>query len=304
MLHSSSMKYFFGWFLCGSLLFLVLYLVRLEVVLIPTVSSYTSLALSLLFLFSGFVVTAFSWRKVLAQSGLAIGIGESIASMGLSVFGKYVPGKVWLAVGRAAYIAHKQQRPMVTLSSLSVQEQLIGLWIGLLLGALGLFSVGELQRYGWVILLSWIGLCLAGFSPQVHRMVESLFNMVRPGSRLPTLDLASAVRVMPWILCYWILWGMGFYLLVSALIEFSLTGSVVLAFPLAASLGILAFLAPGGLGVREGVMVGYLVMAGLPLTTATTVSIASRLWFLVGEFVFFMSAVVVHQHQARKTRHG
>jgi len=49
----------------------------------------------------------------------------------------------------------------------------------------------------------------------------------------------------------------------------------------------MAFIAPGGLGVREGVMVGYLTLAGLPIAEAVTIAGASRLWFLVGEAFIF-----------------
>jgi uncharacterized membrane protein YbhN (UPF0104 family) len=66
-------------------------------------------------------------------------------------------------------------------------------------------------------------------------------------------------------------------------------------FPLAASLGVLALVAPGGLGVREGVIVAYLGLAGIPAMEATTISIASRLWFLGGELIFFAAGAIAHR---------
>jgi uncharacterized membrane protein YbhN (UPF0104 family) len=61
-----------------------------------------------------------------------------------------------------------------------------------------------------------------------------------------------------------------------------------LAFPLAATLGIIAVIAPGGLGAREGVLVAYLVLAGQSVADATTVAVAARLWFLAGELALFV----------------
>ena len=81
-------------------------------------------------------------------------------------------------------------------------------------------------------------------------------------------------------------------MLAASLTETDIAWSVGLGFPLAATLGIMAVIAPGGLGAREGVLVGYLMLAGVPLAEATTISLASRLWFLVGEaFIFIVGWV-------------
>ena len=61
-----------------------------------------------------------------------------------------------------------------------------------------------------------------------------------------------------------------------------------MGFPLAATIGVLAIIAPGGIGAREGILTGYFVLTGIPLETAVTISIASRLWFLIGESLFFI----------------
>ncbi len=65
-----------------------------------------------------------------------------------------------------------------------------------------------------------------------------------------------------------------------------------LVFPLSGTLGILAGFAPGGIGVREGLMVSCLVLAGFEITEAATISIASRLWFLIGESFIFAIGLI------------
>ena len=75
---------------------------------------------------------------------------------------------------------------------------------------------------------------------------------------------------------------------------------VALAFPFAATIGILVFVFPGGLGVREGLLVFYLVSAGLPLENATVLSIVARLWFLVGEVSIFALAVALRMASGRR----
>jgi len=91
------------------------------------------------------------------------------------------------------------------------------------------------------------------------------------------------------------LWSMGFYTLVVSLTAIDVPWSVGLGFPLAATLGIMALITPGGIGAREGVMVGYLSSAGIPIAEATTIAVASRLWFLAGELFIFIAGWIAHK---------
>jgi hypothetical protein len=87
----------------------------------------------------------------------------------------------------------------------------------------------------------------------------------------------------------WLLWGGGFFLLCAGLSDQMFPFSTLFCFPLATTLGILILFAPGGLGIREGVIVGYLTLLGIALPEAITLSAASRLWFLIGEFFVFVA---------------
>jgi uncharacterized membrane protein YbhN (UPF0104 family) len=53
--------------------------------------------------------------------------------------------------------------------------------------------------------------------------------------------------------------------------------------PLANNTGIISTFAPGGLGVKEGVMIGYLAKVVIPLAEATSISLASRMWFFTAK---------------------
>jgi hypothetical protein len=294
------MKSLYRWFVYVTLVFLVYYIVRQEAFEIPQVHSVPILAASIPFLAAGFLGGVLSWRRVLSRSGFASRFSECLASMGLSVFGKYIPGKFWLILGRAAYIAERRHAPIGEVSTASLNDQFIGLWGGLLLGTIGLLCVGGIRLYGWLTLTAWLVMTLLVFSPLVHRLAEAVLSaLLRRSIKIPVLDLRSTLGILPWVLGYWAVWAVGFLLLVRALSEPPVPVSVGLGFPLAGSLGVLAIIAPGGLGVREGIMVGYLTLAGTPLPQALTVSVASRLWFLIGESIFFASGVAVNRRLGR-----
>jgi len=270
------------------LVFLAVTLYKANYLKVPQVSSYSVLITSFIFLFGGFISHTLAWKQIVKKSNYHVALSECFAGMGLSVFGKYIPGKIWAIVGRAAYVTEKNHYPLGKLSAISLNAQFIALWLGLILGAIGLFLLGGLYLWGWLILFLWLGLTVVIFSKLVHNSTERLIKIaLQKNIQIPRLTIKSTLSVIPWFVVLWVFWSIGFYMLVTSLTATDIPWHVGLGFPLSATLGIMAFIAPGGLGVREGVMVGYLTLAGLPIAEAVTIAGASRLWFLVGEAFIF-----------------
>ena len=278
-----------------SLIFVAIVLYRFDYLRVPAIASYPVLLATLPLLLGGFVSLVASWNVLLARSGCPVRFSESLAAMGLSILGNYVPGKVWLIVGRAGYVAARRGYPLPKVSVLSLHAQLIALWAGLLLGALAAFAVGGVRLWGPLMLLLWLGLTLTVFSRSAHALVAGLAGRLAGRHvSIPLLSFASTVRAIVWALLAWALWSIAFYLFLLSLGIVGISPVDGLAFPLAATLGVVAVVAPGGLGAREGVLVAYLVLAGQSGADATTVAVAARLWFLAGELVLFAIGWLVH----------
>lgn len=92
----------------------------------------------------------------------------------------------------------------------------------------------------------------------------------------------------------WALWSASYYFLIVSLTSDQVPLSTAFGFSLASTAGILALLTPGGLGVREGILAGLLLLAGIDKVDAVTISIAARGWFLIGEFFIFLMAVGIN----------
>ncbi|MDH3627001.1 MAG: flippase-like domain-containing protein [Acidobacteriota bacterium] len=290
----------FRLFVYASLLFLCWYLWRHDFLVVPKVRSFGLLSASFVFLVGGFLGGALAWNRILSRSGVDSSPGECVASMGLSIFGKYIPGKLWMILGRAAYIAQRRGESLATLSAISLNDQFIGLWVGLVLGTFGLMAIGGVQLFGWLLLFSWISLSVVVFSPWGHQTAERLLKtFLKRSISLPRLKISETCKLLPWFLGYWTTWAIGFSCFVSGLSGIDQGMATGLAFPLAGTLGIIAIFAPGGLGIREGILTAYLKLAGLPLPEATTIAVASRLWFLVGESAFFVLGLVANRHELR-----
>jgi len=290
------MKSWYKYLVYISLVFLAIALYNANFLKAPQIFSVPVLITSFIFLFAGFITNAISWKKVLKESNYYIDFKTCIAGVGLSIFGKYIPGKIWMVIGRAAYITERNHHSIGTLSAISLNAQFIALWLGLIFGMIGLFLLGGLQLWGWLILSLWVGLTVVIFSKRAHAKAERAIRiLLRKDITLPRLTVKSTVLVMPWFVAYWALWSIGFYLLNTSLIIMDVPWGVGLGFPLAGTLGIMTFISPGGLGTREAVMVGYLTLAGIPVVEATTVAVASRLWFLGGEVFIFILGWITHK---------
>jgi uncharacterized membrane protein YbhN (UPF0104 family) len=70
-------------------------------------------------------------------------------------------------------------------------------------------------------------------------------------------------------------------------------------FPMSSIIGIIVLIAPGGLAVREGFLILGLSFLGVATKEATAVAFISRLWFLVGESLFFISSLLIDSKLAK-----
>jgi len=235
----------------------------------------------------------------MTSHGFKVSTGAAISSAGLSVFAKYIPGKLLVVLGKAGYINKKYGYPNDRLITLSFTDQFISLWSGLIVGAIGLSFIKDTGYYALIILVAWIVLTLVIFSSKPHQLVEQLIKrFLNKSFNIPSLSFKEVLKVLPWFFLYWILVSAGFYFLCQALTISGITFEAGLFFPLATTFGIISVIAPGGVGVREGILVVCLTLYGLDTETAITLSIASRLWFLIGEFFIFLFGVVLDRKKS------
>ena len=283
------MKNYFHLFVYLSLGFLLFALYHANYLTIPNVVNPGYVALSLLLLCLGFLVDAFSWHTTLRVAGNKTSVKDAMASMGLSIFGKYIPGKFWVIAGRAAFITKKYNLNEKNTAILSLNAQFISLWAALLLGGIGVMLIEGFSIWGAGALLLWTILSLILFTKWCYSFIEKTFLLLfKKAILIPQLKPKDVFRVTHWYLMTWGLWSVAFYFLAAGLTAHPINFIVGFAFTIGATLGLLVLFAPGGIGVREGVLFVFLVSSGLGAPESTTVAVSSRLWFLVGEFFIFL----------------
>ncbi len=274
-----------------SLASLILVLVRKGYLYIPTIFDLPALLLSILLLFAGFLTSAVTWHRSIRERHPEIRLRDSMISIGLSIFMKYLPGKVWSILGPPGYIATTYDLSTRQLSAISLDNQLLLLWSGLLIGIVGLLlNESPLALIGMSASLILL-LGAAIFSQAFHRPIESLAGLILKKSiQIPRIPPLSAARILPYHFLTWAFWCSGFYFLSIAITNDHISPTAGSGFALGATLGIMAIIAPGGIGVREGIISGYLATTGIGLAPAATIAVTSRLWFLIGEFFMFLVA--------------
>lgn len=277
-----------------SLVFLGVYLYRADILDFLPVLSYGRLALSLLFLFCGFILQAGNWHQIL-KSQFPIRFSDALVSDGLTIFSKYVPGKVMVVLGKAAYIQGKYGYKQAPLILKSFDSQMLTLWLGTIFGLLSFVWLEGKSSWGVYAFLLVIVLSVLLFTPLFHRAIVFLARItMKKRLTLSHLGVAEIWRVLPVHASFWIFLTLGFYFFVSAFSPISIPLYVGFVFPLSAVMGIVAIFAPGGIGIREGVLAALLHLSGMDLAFATSLAVISRMWFLLGEGMYFFTAVVCH----------
>jgi len=283
-----------------SLGFVVLWLGRSGNLVMPAIRAPGLLTASLICLLGGFIASAMGWTRLLALSGYPVAPHVALASVGLTIFAKYIPGKLWALLGRAGYTAKLSGHPLAAISSLSVTAQLLAIWIGLLFGGLVFLAMPELgpARLGLLALTActWMLLTALLLSDAVGRAFQWLGGRLR--IRLPPLPRQhwrQLIDALPPFLLSWAAWMLGFSLFVGGLTGQPPVLAHGAAFALAATLGILAVAVPGGLGVREGLLVLLLAALGVPAAAGAGVALHGRIWFLAGEASIFMLGLMARR---------
>lgn len=282
------MQKWFKYFVYISLIFLIIALVKGNYLVIPIIKSYTSLGAALFFVCLGFILQAKSWQLSLHQYGHQVVMKEAIISSGLAVFGKYIPGKLWVIAGRAGYIAQRYRLDLKSIINISLQTQFMTLWVSLLLG---LTVSLILYPYTWwtlTIIGLWILFSLLIFTNVFYNLMSRLlWFFFKKKMDFKILKTAQLMGVLPYFFLNWFAWCIGFAFLIDALTATGFSFILGLTFSIAVSLGILALISPGGLGIREMILFFYLSGMNLSQAEITTLVASSRLWYLLGEIFIF-----------------
>jgi hypothetical protein len=288
-------------------------------------------------LVAAYALVATLWATALAKVA-PVGVAAGARIWFVANLARYVPGNVWSFVG-AVELARREGAPRRTTLAVMALTQVLSVGVALLVGLPVL--IAERDRLGrpvavglaaGVVLLVAVvvlwrplerlarrrypdlgpvldrllrrGAGSAGESPPVtsgEAAVATGEEAAASASALPPL------RVIVGLACgyavYWALTGLAFAALVRAMFPLA-TSDVPLAiagYAASYAVGFLSLLTPGGLGVREGVLVLALAPV-MPAGPALVVALASRLWMMVFELLGAVAAYALERAVSGRRR--
>jgi glycosyltransferase 2 family protein len=273
-----------------SLAFFVWYLYRADYLVFENIAFDPAfLVVSFLLLFTGFLLICISWGLALRLRGHRVGWTDAIKSQGIYVFAKYIPGKFWAVMGRASWFT-ADGSGLKALSLVSLQEQMVFLWWGLVLSMPATFLVLQRALPTLVIAAATAIFTILLFSGRVYRNFSGIINrLFKKEWEFKPMRWSFFLRVSLPVLLFWALWSAGFWLLMASMFE-DIPIRLALVFPAGMTFGFLVIFLPAGLGVREGILAAFLIAGGLSPANAATVSVVSRFWFISGEIFLFLLA--------------
>lgn len=237
------------------------------------------------------LLTLLGWRRVLADLGSPLPIGQSTAVFLVGQLGKYVPGSVWAIVAQtemAARFGVPRRRAGVA--------GMVAVAMSLLTGAvMGVPAVLAIVNAEQVVILGFVAvacvvLAISLYPPVLNRAVTKALRMLRRPPLEHELSGRAVVSIALWYLLAWLAAGASAAVLARDLapqVENPAAFFLVCVSGLAAatSVGMLSVILPAGVGVREAVLL--ILLAGfMTLPAATAVAILVRFLTIIADITW------------------
>ena len=260
-----------------------------------------------------FPAYGWAWQYIIRKFGYPLAYGKSLRIWLLSQAGRYIPGKVWFALGRM-YLSEQAGVPK------SVTTVATGLELVLVLGSsIVVFALASLARpamggqlYAWSIWL--VPVIVVGVHPRIIRFVlagiRRLGRKVSPDPEVAgeagvfTLRYADVLKMLGVYAVCWCVYGVGYHLAATS-IGFTAGSASAPARPAGSLLpemiginalswagGFVSLVTPAGLGVREGIST-FLLSGLVDKPYPSLIPLVARVWVTIAEVVSIGLAVIV-----------
>jgi len=196
----------------------------------------------------------------------------------VSDMGRYIPGKVWTYLGRI-YLLKNYDITKTQILTSSMLEMAI-----MALGSILVFAISllfwDLKIGVWIyVIFLLIPLILLFVHPKILNFFLHLVQKLTKKELIKIRTKYSQLLwTIPFYLFYWLIYGLGSYLIIRSLTEISFTKIPIIIgiFSISWLIGFVSFIAPGGLGVREGLLTLFLIFL-MPEPIAIIAVLTSRI---------------------------
>jgi len=240
------------------------------------------------------------WRRVLRLWDSSLSLGDAVRIWSVSGLGRYLPGRV-AQIGAMAVMSRQSGVSPVAATGSALINTLLNIVAGVavaaaaggreLLAALqrtvtGEGGSGELALRGAGVAVVGAAIVILLLPWLLPPLARTASRIVRRDVKLPILPAGAVWLTAAGNALAWVLYGVAFHLFATGTLggTAGATSAYVAVYTGSYIAGYLILLTPGGLGVREMVMVGLLQAFGLTAEPeAWVLALASRIWLTVLE---------------------
>jgi uncharacterized membrane protein YbhN (UPF0104 family) len=266
------------------------------------------------FLAAFLTAAAWNWSRIQKRVAQAVHPPRGIDWLRLFMYGylgRYIPGKVPVVLGRILFLErHGYSKRAIALAS--VYENIFILTNGTLVGVLLLLLSpvtfpaprGTQIALAMAVSAAAVAFLLSPVLPRVLRLVLRLARRapLRDSLLLSSRDVLQALGLYTAVA---LLSGAAFHCFTAGVcpehIALARLPYSIAAVNLAGVLGMLAVVVPAGLGVREGVLIGFLA-AVMPLEAAALAAVGYRLFLTAGELAYAGAVELASRRAAFRRR--
>lgn len=244
---------------------------------------YVMLVVASIITLASFIFPVFAWRFLVLKLGGKIKIKDSLEVWFISNLGRYIPGKIWQLTGLVHLAKKKGVSYQITTTSM-VFAQIIFIGLGLLFGFFVFSEKYDIPNY-LPIGSTVIFVILLIFPNLIKKLIEKLAKFVKKDVVIENIKSGDILKYTLLLLINWLFMGISFYifLLSFSSVETKDIFDVIAILPATWTIGLIAVFAPGGIGVREGLMT--LTLTGICSTEiALVVPWLHRIFMTILEF--------------------
>jgi len=255
-----------------------------------------SLLLSFVFLFIYFLMLTLGWKNIIKELGEIIRFPKAFWIISTSQIAKYVPGGIWYTLGRVYLCRTERIRGEIIVLSV-ILETCILMLTNLVLFLISLiFSKDTAMLHPLLSMAFIVVLLIILYPPLLNWLVNIALKILRRPLIKLEIKYLHMLKLSIYFFGVWLAQIIGFFLLINSIYPISASQiySLAAAYTLSWIAGFIVLFAPGGLGVREGMM-SLLLSSQLPLPLAIAMSFIARVWIIVFETIMFFLGLLVRR---------
>jgi len=260
--------------------------------------NYFYLTIATIFLIYANIFPVFVWRFLIQKLGGELSKKQAMRIWFLANTGRYLPGKIWSQAGIVILGEKEGIKKSISVQSL-IYSQFYSILVGLFIVMIvfknylkdnGYLNIPDISLYIILIITS-----IVVFNPKIlNKILNFLLVKFLKRDKLNEKEnnLLNRKDILLFVMLQLINWiniGFTFYLFTVAFTgNFNLifdSPEFLFIFPAAWTLGLLAVFTPGGIGVREGILILFLTSILGP-ELALVLPWINRIWVTAVEFIF------------------